>query len=42
MDKDITEATEKRVNEVAVSVRAVSQSFSDWPALPNVNINLEP
>ena len=41
-DRDIVDANAKSVNEVAVSVRAVSQSFSDWLALPNVNINLEP
>jgi hypothetical protein len=41
-DKDIVDANAKRVNEVAVSVRAVSQNFSGWLALPNVNTNLEP
>jgi hypothetical protein len=41
-DKDIVDAIVKSVNEDAVNVRAVSQSFSDWLALPSVNINLEP
>lgn len=41
-DKDIVDASEKNVNEEAVSVRAINQSFSDWLGLPNVNKNLEP
>ena len=41
-DKDSVDATAKTVNEEAVSVRAVSHSFSAWLALPSVNINREP
>jgi hypothetical protein len=41
-NRDIDDAKAKSVNEVAVSVRAVSQSFSDWPALFDFNMNLEP
>ena len=41
-DRDIVDANAKSVNEVAVSVRAVSQSFLDWLVLSGVNINLEP
>ena len=40
--KDIVGANAKSVNEVAVRVRAVSQSFSDWLTLIDFNINLEP
>jgi hypothetical protein len=41
-DKDIVDANAKSVNVVAVSVRAVSQSFLGWLALSVANINLEP
>ena len=41
-DRDIVDATAKRINEEALSVRAVSQNFSGWLALSDFNINLEP
>ena len=41
-NKDIVDANAKSVKEVAVSVRAVSQSFLDWLVLPDINMNLEP
>ena len=41
-DKDSVDAAAKSVNEEAVSVRAISHSFSAWLALPSVNINREP
>jgi hypothetical protein len=41
-DRDSVDATANIVNEEAVSVRAVSHSFSAWLALPSVNINREP
>ena len=41
-DKDNVEAAAKSVNEEAVSVSAISHSFSAWLALPSVNINREP
>lgn len=41
-DSDSVDAAAKNVKEVAVSVRAISHSFSGWLALPSVNINREP
>jgi hypothetical protein len=41
-DKDIVDANAKSVNELAVSVRAVNQSFLDWVSLSELKINLEP
>lgn len=41
-DKDIVDANAKRVNEVVVSVREVSQSLLGWLVLSDVNMNLEP
>ena len=41
-DRDSVDAIAKIVNEEAVSVRAISHSFSAWLALPSVNINREP
>ena len=41
-DNDSVDAAAKSVNEEAVSVRAISHSFSAWLALPSVNINREP
>lgn len=41
-DKDIVDATAKSTNVVALSVRAVSQNFSGWLALSDLNMNLEP
>lgn len=41
-DKVIVDANAKSVNEVAVSVRAVNQSFLGWLVLSAVNINREP
>ena len=41
-NKEMVDANAKSVNEVAVSVRAVSQSFLGWLVMLVLNINLEP